>query len=80
MGKSRKARERKNGLSNQTSLQAIMIGLLLAGSCLGVFRMLAKWKTMKRAFPAVVAILLVLFGLLTAIMVYAALLDRKSVV
>ena len=51
-----------------------MIGLLLAGSCLGVFRMLAKWKTMKQAFPAVVAILLVLFGLLTAIMVYVALL------
>ena len=51
-----------------------MICLLLAGSCLGVFRMLAKRETMKRAFPAVAVILLVLFGLLTAIMIYAALL------
>lgn len=48
-----------------------MIGLLLAGSCLGIFRMLVKRETMRRAFPAAV-ILLVLFGLLTAVMVYAA--------
>ena len=61
-------------MNERTSLQAIMIGLLLAGSCLGIFRMLAKRETMKRAFPAVAVVLLVLFGLLTSIMVYAALL------
>ena len=48
-----------------------MIGLLLAGSCLGVLRVLLKRETMKRALPAVV-ILLVLFGLLTVTMIYAA--------
>lgn len=51
-----------------------MIGLLLAGSCLGVFRMLVKRETMKRALPAAAVILLVLFGLLSATMIYAALL------
>lgn len=48
-----------------------MIGLLLAGSCLDMFRLLVRRETMKRARPAVV-ILLVLFALLTATMVYAA--------
>lgn len=50
-----------------------MIGMLLAGSCLGVFRILVNRETMKRALPAAV-ILLVLFSLLSATMIYAALL------
>lgn len=49
-----------------------MIGLLLAGSYLGILRMLMKRETMKRALPAAAILLLVLFGLLAAVLVYAA--------
>ena len=59
-------------MNKQTSLQAIMIGLLLAGSYLGVLRMMVKRNTMQRALPLAAAILLVLFGLLAVTMVYAS--------
>ncbi len=57
-------------MDEQTILQAIMIGLLLAGGYLACLRMLGRRTAVRRAMPVVSVILLVLFGILAAILFY----------
>ena len=56
----------------QDLLQWIMIALLLVGSYLGVLHFLAKQAVAQQAFPVVAGLLLVIFGVAAATLVYAS--------
>lgn len=67
-------------MENQTILSIVMILLLLVGCYFGILQVLKKRLTVRAALPAVIGILLFLFVLLGATMIFMAMILRAEVV